>query len=715
VKRTVLLVLGFLWALALAASLARKATQLPAIRTAAAPTEVRAEIESGDAPYHRFLLAVHAASTASRDILVLVRDPGRNDAFHFYRAVYVLYPVRVWYVPVGFAPPVGRTFAVGVDPGLAAVVRDRGITVAGFFETDNLNRGAVYSVAARKDSRLSFTLVPAPVLLPPAPGYGTSRPVFWLAGLAVLLAAGIAFNFAAGIARGTGPAVTLALGLAAGAGLTAWWMTVLSLAGFRWSLPVVLVPAALAFLGAGWTWWGRPAVPVAASEAGGRPALLAAAAPRPALGLTDRVGLALFGLAVVVAAVFSVIPLSAWSNWDAWAIWFLKAKVFRAALAVDLGFLKETAYAFSHHDYPPGLPAVQNYLMLWTGGMDARLLRCLSPVFLAALGGLIYGLVRELNDGEAAHAWAAAGAFLLVPFVLEQGYNGYADLALAVGMTACLLALLRALRGKGPAWAVGLYGGFAGLVKDEGFLWALMCLAVLAGATLLRRVKSFAGKEIDGEPSPVPRAMRFASPLVAVGVLLLVAGPWKATTRRLGLKPNDYVISPARMLENIPERAPMVAKGVIMETLGSGVSMAALAGADAPGPGLAGWFGNQGTKWLLVWYLALAGVAFGWRRLFRFPVAPVVAVIALQSSAYASVYLASIVNVPWHIVTSLDRLLLQLSPSVFAVACVILFPAAANGVRRPPDSGLADRQLPLPAVADSAGRRESDKVARVKG
>jgi len=667
-KRPVLLVLAFAWVLALTAFLARTAIQFKGLRTAFAPVAERAAIESGDEPYHRFLLAVEAAmpdapvggKADTRHVLILVRDPGRNDTFHFYRAVYMLYPVRVMFVPVNFSPPAGGKFAVGVDPGLAGLVREWKVSVAGFYETENLNRGSVLSVTVLRDGRLSFASLPAKPAEPEESvlwrmGYGPSRPVRWLAGLAALLLTGLAFNYAAGLARAFGIEGVLALGLVTGAGLTAWWMTLLSLAGVKWSLPVAVIPGMLAAAAAVVAWRKR-SVPA-----------LESAAPAP-MEWFDRAGLALFGLAVLIAAIFSVIPLSAWSNWDAWAIWFLKAKVFRVARAVDLGFLRERAYAFSHHDYPPGLPAIQNYLMLWTGGLDVRLLRCLSPVYLAALGGLLAALLREL--GMRRGRWLATGAFTLIPFVLGQGSNGYADVPLAVGMVACLLLLVSALGGRAPAWAIGLIGGFAALTKDEGFLWSLACLTVLGVCDLVKREK-------------------WTRIAVAAGVLLAVAGPWKAVTRRLDLKPNDYVINLPAMLGNVPERAPMVVKGLFLETLGPGVTMPALAGAESPGPALAGWFENQVSKWLLVWYLVLASVVFGARRLIRPPVSFAAAVIIMQACAYGSVYLASIVSVPWHIVTSLDRLLLQLLPSVFAVACAILVPAN--------------------------GRTESDKVARVKG
>jgi len=224
-------------------------------------------------------------------------------------------------------------------------------------------------------------------------------------------------------------------------------------------------------------------------------------------------------------------------------------------------------------------------------------------------------------------------------------------LPVACGMIACLVLLVACWRGLAAPWVVGFAGGVAALMKAEGLMWGLGCLAVLVIWTVARRL----------------RASHLA---VAVVVFLALVSPWKLTARNLGLRPKDYVIEPSRMIQNLPARAPLVVKGVLYETLGSGVTLPALSG-TAPFS-LARWFNHLRTKWLLLWLTVLTALVVGRRELLTPPLRETALVLLLQASAYGAVYLASIKDVSWHIVTSLDRLLLQLSPVAWALACALL-------------------------------------------
>jgi 4-amino-4-deoxy-L-arabinose transferase-like glycosyltransferase len=303
---------------------------------------------------------------------------------------------------------------------------------------------------------------------------------------------------------------------------------------------------------------------------------------------------------------------------------------------------------------------VQSFLAMWAGGMDERLLRALSPFYLFSLGTVVAFLLAELGAGR--FRWLLAAILLTIPKVLEQASNGYADLPVTCGMTVCLALLALAWRGANVGWAVGLAGGLAAIHKDEGLIWSAAAILLMAVWAWRKRV-------------------RWSHVAVAVLLLAVLAGPWKSVTGSLGLKPNDYSTNIPRLAGFLPERAPMVLTGVVLETLGPGVTMDGVMGRQIWG--MEQWFVHLRGTWLFLWYGVLLATILGFSRWRDRPLLRWLALVpAMQAAAYTAVYAASTVEpqglqgVAWHITTSLDRLLLQLAPAVFALAAAAWLGAA---------------------------------------
>jgi hypothetical protein len=114
------------------------------------------------------------------------------------------------------------------------------------------------------------------------------------------------------------------------------------------------------------------------------------------------------------------------------------------------------------------------------------------------------------------------------------------------------------------------------------------------------------------------------------------------------------------------------------------------------------WFVHLRGTWLFLWYGVLLAAVLGFSRWRDRPVLRWLALVpVMQAAAYTAVYAASTVEpqanqqgLAWHITTSLDRLLLQLAPSVFAIA-------AAAWLGTPPS---APRLSAKPAVSPGKGR-----------
>ncbi len=627
-KRLTALLLGLAWLALLVSGLGsrwgRMAARLP---TAFAGAQARADIRAGDEPYGRFLARVRAALAAEGGaVLILLDDPTSREQFYFYRAASELFPLRVCAAPVDGTP---RTGGAGIKVGgdAASCVAARGTRLAAYYRTTDPAKAALFRIAGEAGARLRLAPASLPEPAPPRPG--PSRPWLWPAGLAAVLVLGWLANAAAGLAAGAPAAEAAALAFLTGGGLVGFTLFALSLAGAAWSLP--LAAGAWCVLAVGvFPFARRRGLRPAPTEGGGRPSR------------ANVAGMAVAAVAVLAALLESAVPASAWSNWDAWAVWDLKVRAMLNEGGIPFGFLADSRYQFAHHEYPPGLPALQSFLALWAGGAGEGLLRLVSPLYLATLAALSSGLAGEL--GLSRFRWPLAAAVVTLPAAVAQGSSGYADLPVACWMAAGLLLVLRARRGAVPWWTVGAVGGLGGLVKSEGAVWAAACLVALA-----------VGSRGPG------RWRRLAAPALAAFLFL---APWQATKAHLGLRLTDFDL---RGLGSAPlARAAGIAKGVLFEALGPGAYYGQ-AGKRLPFT-TGDWYVHLRDTWAALWFAFVLGLAVGGRRLHEPGVRETAAALGVQALFVGAGYLASAHELWWHLSTSLDRVLLQAAPAALLLA-----------------------------------------------
>jgi len=635
-----------LWLAVLAAGLGPRLVRLVRdLPLAAAGPGERAGIESGDPALHGFLGRVKAAADAgaSTDVLLVVADPANQHDFVRYRSAYKLYPLRAVYYVAARVPASPARFALPADGPVLVALKERRIGLAGVFLRDGKSEGFTCSVRVQ-GGRLVFTPLTTARAVP-AEG-GASRPWAWPVGAALVTLAGFVFSAGTGLlaAVGGGTATGLAVSFLAGAGLFAFIFLVASLAGLPIGWWAFVFPCAVAGL----------AVTAGRKWSCLRPRPATDEAPPPVDGLADRVGMALAVLGAVVVVLQSLVPLSAWANWDAWAVWGMRTKACFEARGVPWSFLEDGTWLFSHHDYPLGLPFLQGWLAAVCGGAEMRVMRWLFPLFHLALLPVMARLLLEF--GLARGRWLVTGLFALVPTALEHASNGYAEPAVSAFMALGALLLVRTWKGSAPAWTVALACAFAAQVKDEGGVWTAGAAAVLAWWTVRGRIRS--------------RAL-----LAALAVAALLVLPWKLTARHLGLSPNDYRPEPSRLAANFAARAPLVAKALVVEALGPGADMATLS-ADGGGFGFVALARRQAAGWALLWWVVVAGAVIGSRRFIAPPGGGLAVMVAVQLCALAAVYLTTVLDPALLITWSMGRFLLQLAP-----LCLALALAAGLGAR----------------------------------
>jgi len=252
----------------------------------------------------------------------------------------------------------------------------------------------------------------------------------------------------------------LGMALLYGSGLLYFVLLALSIAGIRWTVLSVTVPALIA---------GAACWLIARRQAGG-----------PAIGRPVRPHwLDLFTVATIAGyAVFATIaPL--W-EWDFWAIWGMKAKVFLERGGIDWRFLESRWNAYVHPDYPLLVPLNYDFASLLHGGWSDRWLGIITVAWAVAL----VLIVRHLAAMESGPVPAALAALVIAPIAASR-FIGIAEGPLIAFSGAAVLLLRRGLLFDDDAgWRHGaVLLGLAANVKNEG---VAMIVAVIVALLFVR-------------------------------------------------------------------------------------------------------------------------------------------------------------------------------------------------------------------------------------
>jgi hypothetical protein len=428
---------------------------------------------------------------------ILVFDPGPITSYLKVRAFYLLYPRRVSFA----APRPGR-----LPPAIVGVIQP----AMGRPPAPGWQR------AAGPLAGLEAWRAPSGNFPVPTAGAGVRQLHWGLLALAVVILAG----FGIGSVLGWDGLLRSASALTFGAGLTTWWMTILSLAAIPWSLTTVGLP--LAGLGVGLIliapkvvqlrnldfryWflprWRRSKILVSVEHHFGRQEYNSETKSTVLPALQPRFHRAVLLLAAVIGFIFiclvaqaSLTPLS---DQDSWTTWGFNSRALFVEGSV-LRFLDQYSDSeMNHPSYPVGLPLLNAWHYLALGGVSERLVKLLMPLWWLSLIGLVWSEARRLCS-----PWLAVGLTALMattPILLDHATLGNADLPFTVALTVGAIALTRwivtgdwrelmgALLALGAAsWLKldGIYLGLAFVLCAAVFRWLYLHFL---GAKLTYRV-----------------------------------------------------------------------------------------------------------------------------------------------------------------------------------------------------------------------------------
>lgn len=279
------------------------------------------------------------------------------------------------------------------------------------------------------------------------------------------------------------------------------WLSMLQLAGIRWS-PVALAVPVVAAAGLLLLAPRPPAAERSGSERGWAWAAGLAATPAALLASGGRVG-----------------------GWDFRYVWGLKAEAFAQAGAHDAAWLAWPGHVFAHPDYPPLWPDLLAVSPL-LGGDVTRAALLWQGILVAALAVACWWAADPARPWVRALA-AVVGAW--APVLLLPAYAGYAEPLLALLAVIALGALRRhGPEAPGGAWVLAGAIAALGLAKNEG--------TALAVGVALAGVRAARGRD---------------RLVVAAGLLPVVA--WQAFRLANGVPGESLRLSPALVAGRLAE------------------------------------------------------------------------------------------------------------------------------------------------------------------
>jgi hypothetical protein len=231
-------------------------------------------------------------------------------------------------------------------------------------------------------------------------------------------------------------------------------------------------------------------------------------------------GLVMAVLLVYALRTFATRPLL---EWDSWVVWMSKARLLYENPSAAPAALRSGSYGQA--PYPLGLPTLEALGFSAMGRFDGTVIGVQFLLLAMAFPLALWSLLRAR-----ARSWMVALTSLVIvcaPQILFQLLTRYADVPLGLFVGLGLAAGAGwAVSRRSERWLLGafaLFVGMAGIMKSEGFLFALAACVALAATTLLARNRA--------------RAVEAA---IAIGGVLAIALPWQLYCAAYGLSTQDY-------------------------------------------------------------------------------------------------------------------------------------------------------------------------------
>ena len=332
----------------------------------------------------------------------------------------------------------------------------------------------------------------------------------------------------------------------------------------------------------------------------------------------------LTGLVLVEIAILFFVSFKHTLGWDGLLNWEIKARyAFLNGGVIPESYYSNAGRAFSHPEYPLGIPFTELWLYLWMSEPHQFWVKIIFPLFYAACAPLLALLTARLSGKR----WGGLLIASLLPFVPSISASpggivvGYVDVPISVFYLAALGYLLCWFKNDAPCSIVACAAcaAFLPWIKSEGvILWFVLALLGLTLSLSKHRVGPFLAS-------------------IAPGLLIILG--WRLYLKLVQIFPHSDFSHPTFSLlrENLSRLADI-----------GGILLAEL---------------SETVHWSIFWFLAAVAVVYllTSRKLEKILLA--VAVL-LPIVLYSLTYLFS----TWpsytaHMTSSVPRLLLHVMPA----------------------------------------------------
>jgi hypothetical protein len=326
--------------------------------------------------------------------------------------------------------------------------------------------------------------------------------------------------------------------------------------------------------------------------------------------------------------------INPWGDWDGWAIWNLHAKFILTGGRSWASLLHQPALEWSHPDYPLLIPLSVARICTLTGELSSLGAQLVAASFTLGTLGLIISTISIYKNKLIA---LVAGLILVsTPSFIRLTASQCADIPLGYFILATIILLFISNNEKfnfNLQLLLSLFTGFAAWTKNEGLLFtAIICLCWLA-------LKLLDKEKIKTKPFILGLILSLA-PLIVFKVFFSAQ--------------NDLTSS--HFLNRISSLWNTERNKIIINYFGI-ISLK---------------FGEWSTVPFLLMALGLIGTK--WEIIKKHCILPL-SITLLMLCGYYIVYLLTPLDLVYHLSTSLNRLLLQLWPSIILIwSLAINFP-----------------------------------------
>jgi hypothetical protein len=375
-------------------------------------------------------------------------------------------------------------------------------------------------------------------------------------------------------------------------------------------------------------------------------------------------------------------------KWDAWLIWNMHARfLYRSGEAWREVFAG--GMDWSHWDYPLLLPLSIVRVWKYIGNDSIYIPAAFALLFTLLTLGLLLGALAYLRSRI--QGFLAAMILLGTPLFITMGASQFADVPLAFFMLATLVLLfLPACSPENWSGALVLSGIAAGLcawTKNEGLLFLPIVTGSLFGTALYA----------VGWRSAWERTFRFLAGALPILLIVVYFKTQLSPVNDLmaGFGPNAV----ATKLTDFSRYAE-IAKAFFFTGISFTQGLLDIRVGMQLNPGAV-------SILLLIAYLLIAGVRIDDRD--RTGLVRTAAVLLLMTAGYFFVYVMTPLDLGYHLATSLNRLFLQLWPSV-----IFLFFMTAAAPETTPSAGDLSGTASKPSTARPAKGHKPKRIRESK-